>query len=97
MQKMLQECQARVPMVQEAGSVVPSQKVVLVPEHEAVVHVLYGLLAFLLLLPMYIDTLYFCLLVVVVDHCAALQLQLRLELELDRELEPGVEQPEQPE
>ena len=93
---MLQEHQARVPMVREAGSVVLSQKVVPVPEHEAVVHVLYGLLAFPLLLPMYVDTPYFCSLVVAVNHCAALQLQLGLELELDRELELGVEWPERP-
>ena len=45
MQKMLQEHQACVPMVLEAGSVVLSQKVV---------PVLYGLLTFPLLLPIYI-------------------------------------------
>ena len=88
---MLQEYQAHVSIVQEAGLVVPSQKVVPVPEHEAMVHVLYGLLTFPLLLPMYIDTPYFCLLVVIVNHCAALQLQLGLELELDWEPELGME------
>ena len=88
---MLQEYQAHVPMVQEAGPVVLSWKMVPVLELGAVVRILYGLLAFSLLLPMYIDTPCFCLLVVIVDRYAALQLQLGLELEPDQELELGME------
>ena len=81
MQKKLQEYHACLPMVPKAGLVIPkSQKVVYVP---------YGFLTFLPLLPIYIDTPCSCLLVVIVNHCAALQLQLGLEL--DQELELGVE------
>ena len=82
MQKMHLECQA---LLLEVDLVVPSWKQVPVRKDVAVPHVLYGLLTFQLLLPMFVDIPYSCLLVVIANHCAILQPQsgLRLELELE--------------
>ena len=76
------ECQA---LLLEVDLVVPSWEQVLVRKDVAVPHVLYGLLAFQLLLPMFIDIHYSCLLVVIADHCAVLQPQPGLGLELGLE------------
>ena len=66
------ECQA---LLLEVDLVVLSWKQIPVQKDVAVPHVLYGLLAFQILLPMFIDIPYSCLLVVVADHCAILQPQ----------------------
>ena len=73
---------------------VPSQKQVLVQKDAAVPHVLYSLLAFQLLLPMFVDIPYSCLLAVVADHCTVLQPQPRLGLELGLEWLEWLELPE---
>ena len=79
MQKMHLEYQA---LLLEVDLVVPSQEQVPVRKDVAVPHVLYSLLAFQLLLPMFIDISYSCLLVVIADHCAVLQPQSGLGVEL---------------
>ena len=82
MQKMCLECQA---LLLEVDLMVLSWKQVPVRKDVAVPYVLYSLLTFQLLLPMFIDIPYFCLLVVIADHCATLQPQLGLGLELGLE------------
>ena len=89
MQKMCLECQA---LLLEVDLVVLSRKQILVWKDVAVPHVLYGLLAFQLLLSMFVDISYFCLLVVIADHCAVLQPQPRLGLELGLEWLEWLEQ-----
>ena len=76
----------------EVDLVVPSQEQVLVRKDVAVPHVLYGLLTFQLLLPMFVDIPYSCLLVVIADHCAVLQPQPGLGLELGLECLERLEQ-----
>ena len=85
------ECQA---LLLEVDLVVLSRKQVPVRKDVAVPHVLYGLLAFQLLLPMFVDIPYFCLLVVIADHCAILQPQPGLGLEFGLEWLEWLEQPE---
>ena len=74
-----------------------SRKQVPVRKDVAVPHVLYGLFTFQLLLPMFIDISYSCLLVVIADHCAVLQPQSGLGLEFGLEWLEWLERPEPPE
>ena len=92
MQKMHLEYQT---LLLEVDLVVLSQEQVPVQKDVAVPHVLYGLLTFQLLLPMFVDIPYSCLLVVIADHCAILQPQPGLGLELGLECLEWLEQLEQ--
>ena len=94
MQKMRLEYQA---LLLEVDLVVPSREQVPVRKDVAMPHVLYGLLAFQLLLPMFVDIPYSCLLVVIANRCAILQPQPGLVLELGLECLEWLELPEPPE
>ena len=88
------ECQA---LLLEVDLVVPSRKQVPVRKDVAVPHVLSGLLTFQLLLSMFVDIPYFCLLVVIANHCAVLQPQPGLGPEFGLEWLEWLEWPELPE